>query len=204
MGRSGLWVGGPGLLLGVWPGARSVVSGSARVPEEVSEDWGEPPHGTGGAAGRWTKPVGEEPPAAHRHFPGAGPGRRLGAWPRVSLRALQACPFHMAGTRRGLARGERRRTHGPAQAGRRGTEGPVAQGLLSVSSPGLGGKGCGQRACCLAGMLQGFTEGSEQAPHAFLSHSRSHTGAGTHAGSTREYFANTLPHNHTRRRAPHL
>lgn len=132
------WGVGAGCLPGVWPGARAAIPGSEQVSEEMSEERGETPSGAGAvgqARGKVTPPP---PPFAHRHFPGAGPGRLLSAWPRVSLRALQACPsiwWALGGAWQEERVGRQTRQPG---LGRRGTEGPAVKGLLSVSSRGLG------------------------------------------------------------------
>lgn len=135
------WGVGAGCLLGVWLGARAAVPGSEQVSEEMSEEQGETPRGAG-AVGQARGKVTPPPLAAafaHRHFPRTGPGRLLGAWPRVSLPALQACPsiwWALGGAWQEERLGGQIRRPG---LGRRGTEGgPVVEGLLSVSSRGLG------------------------------------------------------------------
>ncbi|XP_004395794.1 PREDICTED: uncharacterized protein LOC101376296 [Odobenus rosmarus divergens] len=60
---------------------------------------------------------------------------------------------------------------------------------------GEGGAGRGHGAQPAA--LQGSTEGSERVPHVFLSHAPSHTRAGTHTSSMRQYVGDTLRHSHT-------
>lgn len=90
--------------------------------------------GFGQALGRVTPSC---PPAFSRRR--SGPPPRLLA-PRVPVR-FAGLPFHMAGTRRGLARRAGRRTHPPAQAGEAGDRGTCGEGVTVGQQPRPPGEG---------------------------------------------------------------
>lgn len=122
---------------GHWPASGHVAGRPRRcswLRARVQGNVGRAGQGFGQALGRVTPSC---PPALSRRR--SGPPPRLLA-PRVPVR-FAGLPFHMAGTRRGLARRAGRRTHPPAQAGEAGDRGTCGEGVTVGQQPRPPGEG---------------------------------------------------------------